>query len=598
MPDKIILAGNPNVGKSTIFNSLTGLRQHTGNWTGKTVGCSYGFFETKNKNLMIIDTPGTYSLRADSPDEKAAMDTLCFEPCRHIVYVCDACCLERSLYLLLQIMEKRTDIIVCINLIDEAKRKGIEIDIEKLSDELKLPVMEMSASRGDGIDELINEITKKGCSKIKNDELRSTTDALKKRSAEIALKTLKEKYGSNKICILDRLLCSRALGIPIMLIMLFALLWISTSAANIPTALLNAVFSHLGEALRRCLFSLGLGELLTAAIIDGIYSTTAWVIAVMLPPIVIFFPLFTLLEDLGLLPRISFNMDPLFKCCGSCGKQALTMCMGLGCNAVGVTSSRIISSPGQRLVSILTNSFMPCNGRFPTIILLSSIAFPLGSSFLAPAAVTLSILLGAAVTLISTRLLTPVLCKGEALSFTLELPPYRKPKIIETLIHSLYDRSAKVLFRAIKASAPAGLVIWLLANIKIADISLIAHISAFLDAPASIIGLNGTILFAFILALPANEIVMPIIMMCCCSGSSLMELPGATEMAVILNDAGWSVSTMICVIIFTLFHWPCSTTLMTIKKECGKIKWVILSAILPCLWGTVLCMLVNCILKI
>ncbi len=596
MPDKIILVGNPNVGKSTIFNSLTGLRQHTGNWTGKTVGSSFGFMPSGDDHIMIIDTPGTYSLIADSPDEKAAAETICNEECNHIVYVCDACCLEKSLYLLLQIMGKRGGIIVCLNLMDEAERKGIAINTEALSRELSLPVIPMSASKGIGISELISAVSIKGFSEIKEQSSEADIIRLKNKASEIAGKAVMASNKKEKINLLDKLICSKVFGIPIMLLMLFAILWISISAANIPSQLLSYLFTLIGTLLRNCALTLGFPETLTGAIIDGIYGTTAWVVSVMLPPMAIFFPLFTLLEDFGLLPRIAFNLDPVFRCCGSCGKQSLTMCMGLGCNAVGVTSCAIISSPGQKLISILTNSFMPCNGRFPTIILLAAILFPKGDDISAPISVMAVILLGVGATLISTKLLSLIYCRNETLAFTLELPPYRKPKIWDALLRSFYDRTLKVLFRAIKASAPAGLIIWLFANIKVNDASLISYIISYLDAPASAFGLNGTILFAFILGLPANEIIMPIVLMCCTYGNSLVLIPDAQEMGAILQNNGWSECTIICVLIFTLFHWPCATTLMTIKKECGKMRYVILAALLPCLWGFLLCFLVNLII--
>ncbi len=595
MPDKVILAGNPNVGKSTIFNALTGLRQHTGNWSGKTVGSTYAYISSGNKKIMIIDTPGTYSLLADSPDEKAAAETIFSTECNHIIYICDACCLEKSLYLLLQIMEKRGNITVCLNLMDEAERKGIKIDIETLSRELSLPVIPMSASKGEGMDALLSAVNKDGFCEIKDSKSDFDVIALKKRASEITNRSVTSS-GRNKISTLDKLLCSKIFGVPIMLALLLAILWISISAANIPSSLLSALFAHIGTFLRNCADILSVPKMLTDAIIDGIYSTVAWVVSVMLPPMAIFFPLFTLLEDFGLLPRISFNLDPIFKCCGSCGKQALTMCMGLGCNAVGVTSCAIISSPRQKLISILTNSFMPCNGRFPTIILLAAILFPEGADISAPISVMAVILLGVAATLISTKLLSLIYCRKETMSFALELPPYRKPKIWDTLLRSFYDRTLKVLFRAIKASAPAGLIIWLLANININDASLISYICRYLDAPASVFGLNGTILFAFILGLPANEIIMPIVLMCCASGNSLMLIPDAQEMGAILQNNGWNECTIICVLIFTLFHWPCATTLMTIKKECGKIRYVVLAALLPCLWGFLLCFIVNSII--
>lgn len=593
MPEKIILAGNPNVGKSTIFNALTGLHQHTGNWSGKTVGESYGELKHSNNKLLIIDTPGTYSLNADSPDEENARKTICCENCSHIVYICDACCLEKSLYLLLQIMEVRSDIIVCINMIDEAKRKGIIIDTEKLEKELGLKLITTNAAKGNGIKKLIKIISQKGNCIIKNVNAVSDPIILKNKSSEIANKCVSYNDNSKEISFLDKILCNKLFGIPIMLLMLFFLLWLSISAANLPSNILSALFCDLGVLLRSLLYSLDISETLIGAIIDGIYGTTAWVISVMLPPIAIFFPLFTLLEDFGMLPRIAFNMDPLFRCCGCSGKQALSMCMGLGCNAVGVTACRIISSPIEKIICIVTNSFMPCNGRFPTIILLSMLIFNRAGNLAAPAIVVGLIAVGIIFTLISSKLLSIIWGKQNKSLFTLELPPYRKPRIIDTVVRALYDRTAKMLLRAIISSAPAGLLIWLLCNLQICDRSIISYIIYLLDKPASLLGMDGVIITAFILSLPANEILMPIIIMLYTGGAALAELPDALETAEILNAAGWTDTVIICVLIFTVFHWPCATTLMTIKKECKKSRYVLLSAALPCFWGFLICLLIN-----
>ncbi len=596
MTDKIILAGNPNVGKSTLFNALTGLRQHTGNWAGKTVGSAYGYLEVKGRKIMIIDTPGTYSLSPSSPDEEAARDTICQESCDLIVVVGDGCCLERSLYLTLQIMERRDNVLLCVNLMDEAEKKGIEIDFKSLSTHLGIPVIGMAASRGRGLDQLLNaiatpftpprELPLKPCEPME----------LKRRAEEIAVRAVSTHGGKKYVNTIDRVLTHKVLAVPTMLLILFAILWISISGANLPSELLSRLFSYLGQLLRQGLGFIGLTPAIISMLVDGVYGTTTWVVAVMLPPMAIFFPLFTLLEDLGLLPRIAFNMDSIFKKCGSCGKQALTMCMGLGCNAVGVTGCRIISSPKEKLISILTNSFMPCNGRFPTIILLASLLFSGSDSGLASAAVLALIALGAVLTFVSSKLLALTFCRGEGAAFTIELPPYRKPKILETLVRSLLDRTAHVLLRAIKAAAPAGLLIWLLANITISDQSILSHIRSFLERPAETFGLDGAILLGFILGLPANEIVMPIIMMCYFSGNTLSALPSASELGIILSDMGWTVTTVICLMVFTLLHWPCATTLMTIKKECGKIRYVLLAAVLPTIWGLVICFAINLIM--
>lgn len=595
MTDKIILAGNPNVGKSTLFNALTGLRQHTGNWSGKTVGSAYGYLDTGERKLIIVDTPGTYSLKPDSPDEEAARLAICTEECDHIVVVCDACSLQRSLYLALQIIERRSRLIICVNLMDEAKSKGISIDFHTLSSVLGVPVIPMSASKGEGVEELIKLISIPGNSEIIHPETESNTLELKARAREISNAVVRRNQGKTYIYFLDRLLCNKILAFPLMLLFLFGILWLSISGANYPSELLSRFFALLGALLRQGAEFIAIPKTLTDLLIDGIYGTTAWVVSVMLPPMAIFFPLFTLLEDFGLLPRIAFNMDGLFRKCGSCGKQALTMCMGLGCNAVGVSGCRIIASPQEKLISILTNSFIPCNGRFPSIILLSSILFAGKGSLLAPAAVLLTIALGVFLTFVTSKLLSLTLRKAKTSSFALELPPYRRPKILDTLLRSLLDRTAHVLLRAIKAAAPAGLIIWLLANIEIADKSLLIYIKGLLDAPAGLFGLDGAILLAFILGLPANEIVVPIIMMCYLSGSSLSALPPASELGAMLVQQGWTATTIVCTLVFTLLHWPCATTLMTIKKECGKIRYAMLAAALPTLWGVVLCYIINLI---
>ncbi len=594
MTDVIILAGNPNVGKSTLFNRLTGLRQHTGNWAGKTVGNASGYLEHKGKKKLIIDTPGTYSLNATSADETAARECICGVDCDALIVVCDACCLERGLFLALQIMQQRSNIIICINLIDEARRLGIDIDFETLSHMLKTPVVGISAVNDEGINELLDTLT---CFGSESSNKLCTTEnsavELKKAANELCAKVVKYRSTQHKIHCLDRLLTHRFWAWPCMLLMLFAILWISIVGANYPSGLLSRLFAFASDILRNLLFRLAIPNTLISLLVDGIYGTTAWVISVMLPPMAIFFPLFTLLEDLGLLPRIAFNMDRIFGKCGSCGKQALTMCMGLGCNAVGVSGCRIISGKRERIISILTNSFMPCNGRFPTIILLASLLFVGKGGVYAAAVVLIMIMLGAALSFATAKIISVFFGKNKSAAFTLELPPYRKPKIIETLVRSLIDRTAIVLLRAIKAAAPAGLLIWLFANLNVDDRSILAHFRMFLEPIGEFFGMDGAILLGFILGFPANEIVMPIIIMCYLSGTTLNALPALSELSIVFADMGWTTSTILCIMVFTLLHWPCATTLMTIAKECGKFRFALLAAALPTAWGLLLCFLIE-----
>ncbi len=592
MTDTIILAGNPNVGKSTLFNRLTGLRQHTGNWAGKTVGSAVGYSDIGGRMKTIVDTPGTYSLSADSEDEINAANTVCTLECDCIVIVCDACCLERSLFLVLQIAEKRSGILVCVNLMDEAEKKGIKIDTEKLSDELSLPVVAVSASKGRGLNEL--KETMAGCenSEIYESASLPKSEALKEKAHIIYEKCVSESVPS-PLPFPDRILSHRILAWPAMLLMLLLILWLSISGANLPSRLLSEAFASIGNGLKEVLKLIYIPDVLVSLLIDGVYGTTAWVVSVMLPPMAIFFPLFTLLEDFGLLPRIALNMDKPLKSCGGCGRQALCMCMGLGCNAVGVTGCRIISEKNERIIAALTNSLIPCNGRFPTIILMAGLLYPKGGSICSALTVLAVIALGIIITLISSKLLSVSLFKGDGSLFTLELPPYRKPKIAETLLRSLVDRTAIVLLRAIRAAAPAGLLIWLLGNIEIDGQSIMLTLSSALNGTARLFGMDGAILLGFILGFPANEIVMPAIIMNYISGSSLSAIPIGNELASLLYAAGWTQETVLCILLFTLLHWPCATTIQTVKAETGKLRYALLAAAIPTVWGLMLCFLIR-----
>lgn len=334
--------------------------------------------------------------------------------------------------------------------------------------------------------------------------------------------------------------------------------------------------------------------------IHGVYKVIAWVVSVMLPPMAIFFPMFTLLEDFGYLPRVAFNLDNLFRKCGACGKQALTMCMGFGCNAAGVTGCRIIDSPRERLLAILTNNFVPCNGRFPTIISVITL-FLLGNregwvaSFEGAFLLALVILLGVVLTFLISYGLSRTVLKGVPSSFTLELPPYRRPQFLQVIVRSIFDRTLKVLYRALTAAAPAGFLIWVLANLSIHGRTLLTLLTSFLDPMGHLMGLDGTILAGFILGLPANEIVMPVIVMAYLQEGSLVGMEGSA-LSNLLAANGWTWTTAVCVILFSLLHWPCATTLLTIHHETGSICWTALAFSLPTICDFILCVAANLVM--
>ncbi len=679
--DKIIaVAGNPNVGKSTLFNALTGLHQHTGNWPGKTVSSAQGCCKTDKFKLVLVDIPGTYSLLAHSAEEEVARDFICFGGADAAVVVCDATCLERSLNLALQVMEIFPKTIVCVNLLDEAKRANIKIDLALLEKRLGVPVAGTSAHKKKTLCSLTEKIDKICSGEIKpsprklqysepiEKAARVVEEVLQKRP-EIRIRTrwlalrlidnsmrkeLEERFGEDffdeelnyaikeawkilaaaditadklsdiivscilknaaeiaagavvqpqkKLSKIDRLLTSRALGFPIMILLLILVFWLTIVGANYPSEWLSSGLFWLGDRLSDFFVRLNAPEWLRGLIVDGAYRVLAWVVSVMLPPMAIFFPLFTLLEDLGYLPRIAYNLDRPFCKCKACGKQALCMMMGFGCNAAGVVGARIIDSRRERLIAILTNSFVPCNGRFPMILTIISLFFVGGAlglfgSFLSAAALTAVIILGVLMTLLISKILSATILKGEPSSFTLELPPFRKPQIGKILVRSLLDRTVFVLGRAAAVAAPAGAVIWILANIEINEIALLTYITDFFDPFGQFIGMDGVIVTAFLLGLPANEIVIPLIVMMYMQQGVLAEI-APNQMLDLFAANGWTSVTAICVILFSLMHFPCSTTLLTIKKETGSIKWAVLAFAIPTFCGIVICALVSGISKI
>ena len=677
----LAIAGNPNVGKSTVFNTLTGLNQHTGNWPGKTVECAKGKYEYNDTTFYITDLPGTYSLTANSPEEEIARDFICFENPDAVIITLDATCIERNLNLALQILEVTKKAVVCVNLIDEAEKKKIHIDLDELSLQLGVPVVATNARLGKGMEELKKAVQEVCEGKIKTFRIKNQYPEFLSKAVEKLEKSIPEKLFKNidkswlslrllennksisssikkyldkdifetksfkktfnkcqkeinakktfyvqneiaktlilrsekiyKLCVkienrnydfkdrfIDKILTSKITGFPIMILMILGIFWITIVGANYPSEIIASGLFWVQDKLFDFFTYVNSPKWLTEMLIMGVYRTLAWVVSVMLPPMAIFFPLFTFLEDVGYLPRVAFNLDNIFKKCGAHGKQSLTMCMGFGCNACGVIGCKIIDSPRERLIAILTNNFVPCNGRFPLLISIITMFF-IGSnitmlnSVLSTVILTCVILFGILITFLISKILSETLLKGIPSSFILELPPYRRPQIGKILIRSLFDRTIFVLGRAVTVAAPAGILIWIMANIKINNISVLAQASNFLDPFGKLIGMDGTILMAFILGFPANEIVFPIIIMGYLCGSSLMELETSLQLHSLLVSHGWTYVTAISVMLFSLMHFPCGTTCFTIKKETGSIKWTILSFLIPTITGIIICFAVS-----
>ncbi len=720
----ITLAGNPNTGKSTVFNNLTGLRQHTGNWPGKTVTRAEGAYSYNEKRYKVVDLPGTYSLLSTSVDEEVARDFILFGRPDVTVIVADATRLERNLNLVLQILEITDRVVLCVNLMDEARRNHIEINVRALSRELGIPVVTASARSKQGMQELLAAIEevasgkyackprrtknqpanlkhaisvvaekingifpdlpnvnwvalrllegdqsiidaihsgdlgslkqnlpstvpeeemaletgltsqggsasqKEGSSLKEREEILSAANAerwdlglnfhdtvietIYSEASAVAGKTVSlsgDKPPYSLDLKIDKIVTGKWTGFPIMFLLLAGVFWITISGANYPS---NLLFSLLVDKLHPLLNGWAQAAhfpwWLSGVLIDGAYLSMAWVISVMLPPMAIFFPLFTLLEDFGYLPRVAFNMDNLFRKAGAHGKQALTMSMGFGCNAAGVIAARVIDSPRERLIAIITNNFSLCNGRWPTQILIATIfigsAVPAAMAGVVSAAAVVGVaLLGIFLSLVVSWGLTKTVLKGKASTFSLELPPYRPPRIWQTLYTSLIDRTIFVLWRAMVFAVPAGILIWLVANVTIDGVSLAEYFINRANPFAFVFGLNGVILLAYIIAIPANEIVIPTVLMLTVlmtgitgvgAGAGVMiDNVSISQTGDILRAGGWTTLTAVNLMLFSLLHNPCSTTIFTIYKETGSLKWTMVSTFLPLALGFTVCFLTT-----
>ena len=671
----LAMVGNPNVGKSTVFNGLTGLKQHTGNWAGKTVEQAEGYVNTKDGVVKIVDLPGTNTLSCEMAEETLTREFLFSQQADAVIVVCDASCLARSLSLVLEVLELTSRVVVCVNLTDEARRKGISIHIAQLEALLGTTATETAVRFGgqknygykklihlaadaakqparscmpvvypawleqalDNVAEVLSPFCPQDISPryaalravsgdtaallalfgVLPDETEEAllnicaslppadevaeaiTRARHKRAVKIAhcvaKKTPQQTEKAEKA---DRFLMGKG-GYFVMAGLFFLLLWLTIKGANYPSQMLADLFSVFKEYLKNKAVQLRIPSEMAALFIDGVYTSVTTVISVMLPPMAIFFPLFTLLEDSGYLPRVAFHSDSFFQRCGACGKQAITMCMGFGCNAAGVVGARIIRTRREKLLAILTNSFIPCNGRLPSLIAVISMfcVSKASGSFSSALILFLILALSVFMTFLCCSVLSKTLLSGEDSFFALELPAYRMPRFGQVLVRSVFDRTARMLARAVKIAAPCGLVLWLMANCEVGNQSILLHFCDALAPLGRALGMDGVILMAYILSLPANETMLPIVLMGYLATGSMQELPTLYSLREILTENGWSLLTAVNVMLFTVFHWPCSTTLLTVYKETASVKYTVLSALIPTGIGTLLCLFTTAFVR-
>lgn len=610
---KFALSGNPNVGKSTVFNMITGLNQHTGNWIGKTVEITDGYFKYKGSEHSIVDLPGTYSLCAESEEEAVAAEYIDSGDYDCIIIVADSSSLKRNLQFTLQVLRKTSKAVLCLNMSDIAKKNDIRIDTDELTLRLGIPVVSVTARNKADIKRLVdlaigvadgsrktfsvNDI--KALNDIENTE--DFVKAVSVLSKEISQYCI-EDNSCSKVSLADKLLTGKVSGSLSMALILFLLFWLTAYGANYPGALLSNLFSFLIDKFESILLSIQCPYVLVDLICNGMLTTGAWVVSVMLPPAAIFFPLFAVLENWGILPRIAFNFDGIFSGCGVSGKMSLTMLMGFGCNSCGVMGCRIISSPFERKAAIITNSFIPCNGRLPMLLTLSTVFFSSGNNSLTGSFIAALLLLGL---LVLSVLITLLVCKimsgiskNRSDNFVMEMPCFKKPDIFKTIAITFKDKVFAVLLRAVAVALPAGVVIWLIANIRISDVTLLRYITDFLEPAGNVFGVDGVILNSYIFGLPANEIVTPVMVMSYTEASSLIDYSGVGELGVLLRSNGWNQITALCTMILCLFHFPCSTTLISIYKETRSKFVTLLSFVIPLITGLILCGIINLISRI
>ena len=654
MNKNILLVGNPNVGKSSIFNILTHSHEHTGNWTGKTVKLARK--NIINTNYTLIDLPGIYSLSSLSDEEIVAKDTLLFEQYEKIIYVMDSSNIEKNLHLLLQILEINKNIILCLNMVDELDIKGIKINDKKLSEILDIKVIRCSASKNIGIKELIESLDEeskssynyiydynieKGISDIfeyLTNQFKSRFIALKLLEKDITLvDSIKTKYKidiidkdiqnylmhvnseeisdsvsnllnniskniynevveiskEKEIGTIDKIFSKKIYALPIMFIIMFGIFFITIVLANYPSELLSLIFNKFEICLVNLSNILKIPSYIYEPIIYGIYRVVSFIVSVMFPPLVIFFFLFTYAEESGILPRLAFNFDKVFKCSGCHGKQALTICSGFGCNACAIVGSRIIDSKRDKLIAILTNSFIPCNGRFPMIIALITMFFTNSNNKLQISLyLTLFVILAILISLLTSFILSKTILKGYNGFFILELPDYKKVKFKKVLKNSLIYKSLSILKKAVLVSIPCGIIIYLMTNTTIGNLSLFKIASNFLEPFGKLLGLDGVILLSFFLALPANEIVLPIIIMGYLGSKNVPMISNYLTIKEVLINNSWTYMTALSTILFSIMHFPCGTTLATIKSEVGT-KWMIYSFFIPLITGILFLFILN-----